>query len=331
MNSMLNDATYILCEGTNDSFVKVQAILEDSSSPVSKNYKEKLFKSVIDKSHVDFGSIPKSKGDISKYNGYESMMESLTVLLKIANDERSTELKEYTEIVMAAVENIKSNRSLFVKAFAKKIDIIEIDYNTFVLTCVEATTALMSTYIDYIKTPSSPNFVLSIKNTKYRADELYFEQLKKFNKINESGNYAKYAATVINKGQENMFLDPVTIVGVAFVSVIAFSVIPVTRELIYLYNESKRKLSETFALQAYFLDMNKASIEYNTAIKPEDKKKILDKQEKLRKKFLLLSEKLRINNLKAEENAKRKLDNDNSGMTVGDINNDISDSDMVIL
>jgi hypothetical protein len=76
--------------------------------------------------------------------------------------------------------------------------------------------------------------------------------------------------------------------------------------------------------------MNKASIEYNTAIKPEDKKKILDKQEKLRKKFLLLSEKLRINNLKAEENAKRKLDNDNSGMTVGDINNDISDSDMVI-
>lgn len=330
MNALLRDATKILCEGTDDSYVKVQAILEDVESPITKMYKEKLFESIISRSHIDFGDIPKSKGDITKYSGYQSMLDCLHSLLKVANEEKSKELTNAVNTVLAAIENIRALRNVYVKAYANKTDIAIIDYQTYVLTCVEATTTLISNYIDFIKTPSS-NYVMELKNTKFRANALYLDQLERFNKVNVNGSYNKYISTVVQKGQENFLLDPAIIAGAAFVSVIALSIIPVTRELIYLYNETKRKLSDLFALQAYYLEMNKTALEYNTEIKSDKKKVIIQKQDKIRKKFLYLSEKLRIADIKAEQTSKKRLETDNRGMSTGSLEDDVNDSDMVLM
>ena len=330
MNALLRDATKILCEGTDDSYVKVQAILEDVESPITKTYKEKLFESIISRSHIDFGDIPKSKGDITKYSGYQSMLDCLHSLLKVANEEKSKELTNAVNTVLTAIENIRALRNVYVKAYANKTDIAIIDYQTYVLTCVEATTTLISNYIDFIKTPSS-NYVMELKNTKFRANALYLDQLERFNKVNVDGSYNKYISTVVQKGQENFLLDPAIIAGAAFVSVIALSIIPVTRELIYLYNETKRKLSDLFALQAYYLEMNKTALEYNTEIKADKKKVIIQKQDKIRKKFLYLSEKLRIADIKAEQTSKKRLETDNRGMSTGSLEDDVNDSDMVLM
>lgn len=330
MNALLRDATKILCEGTDDSYLKVQAILEDVESPITKTYKEKLFESIISRSHIDFGDIPRSKGDITKYSGYQSMMDCLHSLLKVANEEKSKELTGAVNTVLTAIENIQNLRSVYVKAYANKTDIAIIDYQTYVLTCVEATTTLISNYIDFIKTPSS-NYVLELKNTKFRANALYLDQLERFNKVNVNGSYNKYISTVVQKGQENFLLDPAIIAGAAFVSVIALSIIPVTRELIYLYNEMKRKLSDLFALQAYYLEMNKTALEYNTEIKADKKKVIVQKQDKIRKKFLYLSEKLRIADIKAEQTSKKRLDTDNRGMNTGSLEDEVDDSDILIM
>lgn len=330
MNALLRDATKILCEGTDDSYVKVQAILEDVESPITKTYKEKLFESIISRAHIDFGDIPRSKGDITKYSGYQSMLDCLHSLLKVANEEKSKELTNAVNTVLAAIENIRALRNVYVKAYANKTDIAIIDYQTYVLTCVEATTTLISNYIDFIKTPSS-NYVMELKNTKFRANALYLDQLERFNKVNVNGSYNKYISTVVQKGQENFLLDPAIIAGAAFVSVIALSIIPVTRELIYLYNETKRKLSDLFALQAYYLEMNKTALEYNTEIKADKKKVIIQKQDKIRKKFLYLSEKLRIADIKAEQTSKKRLETDNRGMSTGSLEDDVNDSDMVLM
>lgn len=325
----LRDAVRILCEGTNDSPYKIKAMLEDATSPVTKIYKEKLYQSIVDRSHVDFGDIPKSKGDITKYSGYPTMIECLESLQKIATEEKSKELLEAIGTVNTAITNIKQLKTTYMKAFAKKVELPILDYNTYVLTCVEGVTTLISNYIDFIKTPSS-EYKFELKNTKYRANKLYIEQLEKFNKLNKDGSYGKYIATVIAKGQENFFLDP-ALIGAAFITVVALGIIPVTRELIYLYNEAKRKVSDLLALQAYYLEMNKSAIENNTTMKADKKKEVLKKQEKIRKKFVILSEKLRISDVKAEDTARKKLDNDNRGMTAGGLEDDTSNSDISIL
>ena len=121
MNALLRDATKILCEGTDDSYVKVQAILEDVESPITKTYKEKLFESIISRSHIDFGDIPKSKGDITKYSGYKSMLDCLHSLLKVANEEKSKELTNAVNTVLTAIENIRALQNVYVKAYANKM------------------------------------------------------------------------------------------------------------------------------------------------------------------------------------------------------------------
>lgn len=329
MDVRLREAASILCEGTEDTMKDAYLILEDESSPVTRNYREQLFESIVSRSHVDFGDIPKSTGDITKYSGITAMIETLEVLLKVANEEKSASLLNATSIVMDAITNMKSLRTVFVSGFAKKNNIAILDYNTYTLTCVEAVNSLLCNYVDFIKTPSSPVFVLDLKNTKYRANELYIDQLKRFNAVCKNGSYAKYLTSIINNGQQNF--TGTMIIGAAFVGAIALSIIPVTRELIYFYNERKRKLSDMFALQAYFLELNKANLEMNTSIKPEKKKKILERQEKVRKLFIHMSEKMRIENANVEDRGRKKLESDNRDMTIDGTKDDISDSDIVIV
>lgn len=330
LSSSLRDAVQILVEGSDDSPQKIQCILEDVTSPITRTFKEKLFQSVIDRSHIDFGDIPKSKGVIEKYSGYNAMNETLDVLLKIAREEKAKDLEEAVNIVTTAITNIRNLKSIYVKAYANKADIAIMDYQTYTLTCVEATTSLMCSYIDFIKTPSSPVYQLTLKDTKYRANNLYFTQLEKFNRVNKSGEYSKYLATVVNKGTDNFLLNDAMIVGAGAVSAIALAIIPVTRELVYMFKETRRKLSELFALQAYFLEMNKISVEANTQMKDAKKKKVLEKQERLRMKFLFLADKLKVSSIKANETAQKKLDEDNRGMTAGSIEDEVSDSDIDI-
>lgn len=330
MNSHLIDAVQILCEGTNDSFLKVQMILEDSSSPVTRGYKEKLFKSIVDRSHIDFGSIPKSRGDITKYSGYNSMKEVLSNLSKTAVEEKSKELLNAVTIVQTAIKNIEVAKAVYIKGFAKKTNIVMLDYNTYVLTCVEATTGLLCSYIDFIKTPSSPIYTMNLKDTKYRADALFVQQLVKFNKVNIDGNYVKYLSAAIESGKDG-FLGAGFIVGAGLISMIALSIIPVTRELIYLYNDIRMKLSDVCTCQAYYLELNRLTLEANTEMDPKKKKKVLDKQDAVRKKFLYLSEKLRIDSVKSAELAKKKLNEENKDMTIGGIQDDVSNSDIEIV
>lgn len=332
MNYVYMEAAKILQSGTDDSLNKLITILEDATSPVTRTFKEKLFQSIMDRSHIDFGDIPKSKGDIERYSGCSAMRDTLDVLLKIAREEGAKDLENAVNIVETAITNIHHLKPVYVKAYATKSDIGIMDYQTYTLTCIEATTTLMCSYIDFIKTPSSPTYQLSLKDTKYRANSLYISQLEKFNKVNASGEYAKYIGMAANKGKENLFgIDDAVLLGGVAVSAIALSIIPVTRELIYLFNESRRKVADLFALQAYFLEMNRATVEANTEMKPEKKKKVLDKQEKLRKKFLFLADKIKVSSVKANESAQKKLDKDNRGMTAGDIEDEVSDSDIVLM
>ena len=82
------NASMILVESTNDDrqnfgyeLGKVQNILEDANSPITTKYKEKLYKSVLDKAHINFDDIPLSKGNIRNYSGYHNMIDTLDVII----------------------------------------------------------------------------------------------------------------------------------------------------------------------------------------------------------------------------------------------------------
>ena len=85
------------------------------------------------------------------------------------------------------------------------------------------------------------------------------------------------------------------------------------------------------AQQAYFLEMNKSAVEANTAFTVEKKKKILEKQEKIKRKLIVLSERLRVDDVKADEAARRELNAENRNLTVNNIRKEIDNSPLQLL
>jgi len=99
----------------------------------------------------------------------------------------------YVNIVLKAIDNISTLSIAYQKGFQFKNEYIAMEYNSYVYFCVEATTSLIYSFVEYIKRPDQETMTITLKNNKLRADEFYFEQLKKFNTVcdTQGVNYRK--------------------------------------------------------------------------------------------------------------------------------------------
>lgn len=313
-------------------YQKVSAILEDANSPVTKKYQAKLFQSVIDKKHIDFDNIPKSAGNIKTYEGYKNMQEILQILSNLATDQKNKIVLEYVDIIKKAISNIENLSSTYSKGFTSKNDYVMLEYNTYVYACIEATSSLLYEFIEYIKRPDQDTFTIELKNTKMRADVFYFDQLRKFNNVNDKMgiDYRKMLENLCNKGKNN-FLGAEMVVGVAAISLAALAIVPVTRELIYRFYHLRGNLSKSLEMQAAFLEMNKASVNNNDALTEDKKKKVIAKQDKLRIRLLKLADFLKVQNAKSIHDSKKELSDSNKLLSIDSLQDDISSSPLELV
>ena len=329
----LEDSIKIMTEGVTSVFDRheISIILEDVNSPVRMKYNQKLYDSVINKKHIDFDDIPLSKGDITRYSGYKNMMEVLNIISNI-NEFNKTNVDDYVKTVKTAVENIEGLKSIYTKGFDTNCEYVMLEYNIMVYTCVEATTSILYEFVDYIKRPGFDPAKITFKNTKYRPNLLYIEQLEKFNNVNKNmlGDYRKFLLTLIDGEKEN-FVGSSFMVGAFTIGLVAASIIPITRTLVYKFYNTKRKLSESLMYQAMFLEMHKAELEASSAFTTDKKKKIIERQDKIRKKLIMLAEKLRVEDVKSSEVAKRQLISDNKSLSVANLKKSLDDDDLGLM
>lgn len=343
VNPLLYESAKVLLEGENHIGQQLEAIsliLEDTSSPVTRKYHEKMLQAVVNKSHIDFGDIPKSEGDIRRYVGYNSMMETLQVMRDMCEDHLSNkfikadshaQILKYVETIERAVGSIAELHTSYENGFTQHNTYVMLEYCTYTYTCVEATTALIYQFVEFIKSPDMITLQIDLRNTKMRANAFYFDQLARFNQMMETNSttYRKMLDTMSNGGRNNFFgLDDGLMVGSAAILMIAVSIIPITRELIYHFYHLRGNLANSLELQATFLEMNRACVEANQNFTEEKKKKVLKKQEVLRNKLLKLSEMLRVKAVKANEQAKKEIKSENKKMTVQSLKDDVSNSPM---
>lgn len=306
---------------------ELQAVLEDVNSPVTRKLEEKLFQSVLDKKHIDFGSIPKSKGNIKDYEGYSAMESTLNTIKDLATENKAGDVINYVDIVQKAIENISSMSVAYQKGFQFKNEYIAMEYNSYVYFCIEATTALIYSFVEYIKRPDTDTFVMVIKNSKLRADEFYFEQLKKFNMVcdTQGVNYRKMLDSM-TVSKDN-FIGTTTAIGIATVIAAAIAIIPITRAVVYQVYHIRGNISEQLDIQAEFMEMNKSCVEANSALTVQKKKEIVAKQEKLVKRLRKLSDTIRVKSSKSVEVATRETKNENKSLTIDSIKDEVSNSD----
>lgn len=307
---------------------EIKLMLEDTTSPIRKKSMEKLFDEVINKNHVDFDDIPTSKGDITKYKGYQSMLNVISCMESLI-EEKHTALRLYIDTIKESIRNIENLAPLYTKAFRAKCEIIMLEYNTFVYTLVQATSVMIYESVDYVRMPSQGNLKIMIKNNKYNASEFYLNALTKFNNINKNMDYKKYIEGMIQNQTSNF--TGAELVGLATVTTVALAIVPVTREIIYQFYKWKASISNCLAQQAYFLEMNKMVVTANTSFSKKEREEILKKQEKIKNQCLRLSEKLRVSHVKSIDMGKASLKADNKLMTLDNIKKEVSDSPLQLL
>ena len=149
---------------------------------------------------IDFGSIPKSRGDITRVEGFDNTVECLDIIRKMV-----VEYKEDTKIVdvvLTAIDNVKKFKSYFMRCFSSNVDFGITLYNLIVLAIEQSVSFLISVTIQYIKDPSSQSYQISLDKAAYRdsMNNMLYQQLVTFNKSCASGEVESALKHVVAKG-----------------------------------------------------------------------------------------------------------------------------------
>lgn len=328
--NMYTEAIKILVDTSKPGYIKeaseIQYILEDVNSPVTRKYQEKLYKSVINKAHIDFGDIPKSAGNIRNYTGYNSMIDTLNTIINLATEQKVPSVCNYANTVLKAIKNIENLSSTYQKGFDTHTEYVAMEYDTYVYFCVEATTALIYSFVDIIKSPDKQLYEMKIVNTKLRADEFFFSQLEKYNKVQDRQgiDYRKMLENMCVNGKSNF--TGAEIIGIAAVTAVAMSIIPITREIIYQIYNFRGKLSTNLEIQAKFLELNATCLSNNEIMDQTKKNKIIKKQMDLSKKLQKLSDDIKVKSSKSIMDSQKNLKEDNKQLSLNNLKDEISNS-----
>lgn len=147
-----------------------------------------LYDKVVEKADkIDFGTIPTSRGDITKVEGFNNTEECLKIMRTLVNEYKEDPF--VIDTVITAVENIKSRKAKFMKAYSLNIELPMLTYNLITLAIEQSVSFLISVCIQYIKDPTSENITAALDKVAYNnsRDNLLYQNLDVFNQSCASG------------------------------------------------------------------------------------------------------------------------------------------------
>lgn len=291
----------------------------------------KIMKNVAD---IDFGTIPNTKGDITKMQNYPDLVETLDIIKELLVYYRQS--TSDVDIVINAIANIKNLQRVWEKAFAIDCGIVVILYNTMCLSVVSATSLLIASTIEYIKEPDENKYIMVVqKVSKNKTGEaMMLKNLEKFNKACSTGEIEKTCKELCEKNhavkhemallEQDQFLHespipamigaieglPAIVLSISSLLLLIGCIIPILRELTAMFCYAKQSASDYFAMEADIVRLNAEHVQYSSAKSPEAKKKIRDKQLKIADKLKKMSDTLAVKMSKAATYAQAEVKND---------------------
>lgn len=202
---ILNDYYELIRENFNLSDSKTRQCiiaLEDAEqNQVLSALANALYDKIIKKvDQIDFGTIPQSRGDITKVDGFENTVECLNIMRRLV-----TEYHEDTKVVdtvLGAIENVRSRRSTFVKGFAMNLELPMVMYNLVVMAIEQSVSFLIAVCIQYIKDPETDSMKSALDKVAYKnaKDNMIYKQLELFNTSCATKELDKTFETVFKRG-----------------------------------------------------------------------------------------------------------------------------------
>lgn len=294
---------------------------EAGQNSVLMSLTSKLYDKIVEKcDDIDYGDIPKTKGDITKLPNYESMKETISIMHDI--------LKEYNQDtgpvdeLSVAFSNIEARKDLFERAYRYNSELPIAMYCNITLGIITGISYMIATCIEFIKDPGAESFRIALDKMAYAKtkDHMIYNTLKSFNKTCANKDFDKAMEAVLKASTKNF--GGAAIVGGIAIGLLGtiLVLIPVLRELIFMFYYMRMKVSDFYSIQADLLQMNTYSVEANKSIHPDERKKIVAKQLKYVERFRKISNTFAFEIKKAEVAAdKEKKNDDETKMLIDDI------------
>ena len=283
---------------------------------------------------IDFGTIPKSRGVITKVENFQQIVDCLNVIRDL--------IVEYNEdpklvtTLYTVIDNVQKRERTFAKAFALNIELPIMLYNMAVMSVIAGTSLLITSSIEYIKN-GHDSFSMSFDKVSYNKSQnhVLYQYAEQFNNECRNGNIDKLCNECIKNNmtqvresgdivlQEmpfNPLMIPLVVTAIIGSLKIFFFVL---RKGIYWFLHMRMNVSDWFAIQAEFLRINAENLKYRDDDKGDDHRKaVYQRQLKWVESFKKLSNFFALKDSKAQKDAqkddddyskKRKKEEDESG------------------
>lgn len=293
----------------------------------------KLYGMLVDKlEDTDFKEIEDSDGDITKFKYYAKTRESIAVLKELAIQSGSGE--EDVKDIEKALTYLESNKTVFMKAFRLDIHILKYLYNTIVMAIIADIAYFTTVCVEFVKNPDH-TVSMEISNVKKYKTKFYMvhEAIRNFNGMVEKKQLEKVANGLMKVKSENFGAETIAIaklVGfflaapIAILVILTTVLIPIIRELTYLFFAVRVSVSNYCAVQQKLLEANALRIKSNGGAKD-----VAERQLKIAAFFEKLSNFFAIKVVPAEKKIDSTLKGVKPRLTKDEVNG--SDDDTLTL
>ena len=167
-----------------------------------------LYDSIVSKvDDIDFGTIPMSRGDITKVQGFEGTLECLRTIRQLVLEYKQN--PSVVDVVLAAIDNVRSRTGLFMKGYSLDAEFPMLMYNLIVLSIERSTSLMIATSIQFIKDPSSDTPKKALDKVAYSKtmEDMLFKQLMVFNNLCAKGDFDKTMDASMKAIREDVSVD----------------------------------------------------------------------------------------------------------------------------
>ena len=299
------------------------AVNEADQNKVLVSLTSKLYDNVVDRvDDIDFGEIERTRGDIQALPNFPTLHECLNNMARLL-----IEFKQDTkpiDTIAESVSNIIESKNIWTKAYAINAELPMITYNTITLAIIEATSYMVSMCVDFVKSPSQDTMQIMIDKSALTKSKghLLFKNLESFNEAYRKGQVDKAMNHILDEAASKKTLDPAkknflglgiytggaAVAAVIGVAGLLFCIIPIIRELIFLFFYYRVRISEFFDVQADLLQVNAYNVQNNRLdLTKDERKKISTKQMKVAEDFRKVAKKIAVDGAAAEKSASKDI------------------------
>lgn len=309
-----------------ETFSCLRSIEEADQNKVLIALTSKLYDHLVEKvDDIDFGDIPKSRGDITKLPNYNKVIDCISIIRGIL--ENSKQDLSPVLVLEDAVKNLNQYKDSFVRGYQLNMELPMVIYNTMVLSIYSGISILISSCIEFIKSTDDTGFDIALDKVQLKKtkDSLIFRDLKMLNSSFDHGTLPKALDQILRQHTKNMVGPAVGGIAVAGAIIgVILNIIPILRELTYFFFYSRTKVADYFDAQSALLQMNAYNLASKATNDGKDIKEIQKKQLKIADKFKKIANIIAVKKSKAEVSTEKETKTLEKKLKINDIK-DIDD------